>query len=79
MNNTPSITMSYDITARNNALDAMCEISLNGYSTLTISQGTTYAPCLGAMTQNCELGATATLVTPGDSTPSIIVVSSLSS
>ena len=33
MNNTPSITMSYDITARNNALDAMCEISLNGYTT----------------------------------------------
>jgi hypothetical protein len=25
--------MSYDITARNNALDAMCEISLNGYTT----------------------------------------------
>ena len=33
MNNTPSITMSYDITARNNALDSMCEISLNGYTT----------------------------------------------
>jgi hypothetical protein len=25
--------MSYDLTARNNALDAMCEISLNGYTT----------------------------------------------
>ena len=33
MNSTPSITMSYDLTARNNALDAMCEISLNGYTT----------------------------------------------
>ena len=33
MNNTPSITMSYDLTARNKALDAMCEISLNGYTT----------------------------------------------
>ncbi len=33
MNSTPPTTMSYDLTARNNALDAMCEISLNGYTT----------------------------------------------
>lgn len=28
-----STTMSYDLTARNNALDSICEISLNGYTT----------------------------------------------
>ena len=41
-------------------------LSLNGPTPITVSAGQPYAPCLGMMTSNCEMGATATLSTTGD-------------
>jgi hypothetical protein len=48
------------------------QLSLNGPSSVTISAGDDYSPCLGAMTVGCELGATATINTTGDFNSHII-------
>ena len=41
-------------------------LTLNGPSPVTVSANKPYAPGLGTMTTNCDLGATATLNTTGD-------------
>ena len=41
-------------------------LTLNGPSSVTVSANKPYVPCLGTMTTNCDLGATATLNTTGD-------------
>ena len=47
-------------------------LSLNGPSSVTLQAGHKYAPCLGAMTVGCELGATATINVTGDFNSRII-------
>ena len=42
------------------------QLSLNGPLLITLAANVPYAPCLGAMTSGCELGATASLNTTGD-------------
>ena len=42
------------------------QLSLNGPLSITLAANVPYAPCLGAMTSGCELGATASLNTTGD-------------
>ena len=56
---TPSVLTNYSIT-------------LNGPKTIIVSLGTRYRPCVGASNIECDLGATATLLTPGDYTNSIV-------
>lgn len=47
-------------------------ITLNGPSSVTINLGAQYRPCFSALNINCDLGATATLLSPGDYTNSIV-------
>jgi hypothetical protein len=42
------------------------QLVLNGESTIRVEGNRQYTPCFGAMTSNCELGATATLEKTGD-------------
>ncbi|KAG2499887.1 hypothetical protein HYH03_002176 [Edaphochlamys debaryana] len=41
-------------------------LTLNADSVITITQGSSYQPCRGGVTEGCEPGATATLGAPGD-------------
>ena len=62
-----SAPLFYELTYSPLFFDAIIPVlTLNGPTPVTVSANEQYAPCMGTVTSNCEMGATATLNTAGD-------------